>query len=288
MATKMLAGIWMMSMACAGGFAASAQTPTTAALPAFDSWVEAEAAHAKGGLLANISPAGTKAGAVVASPSRREPDYFFHWTRDAALVMDVVAGWYSSTTDAAARQEYAQLLDDYVRFSRGTQTTGTPSGDSSNNYAGYGEPKFLVNGQAFVDPWGRPQNDGPALRAITLVRYIKAARAQGNNALLPQLYNSDARRSVLKSDLEFVYHHWQDTGFDLWEEVRGRHFYTALVQRRALLAGADIAELADDPGAAGAYREKAQAIERSLSRFWDDRRGLLLTRRRRRLQGEQY
>src|SRR5688500_16671266 len=28
-----------------------------------------------------------------------------------------------------------------------------------------GEPKFQADGSAFNDPWGRPQNDGPAIRA---------------------------------------------------------------------------------------------------------------------------
>src|SRR4051812_28414606 len=50
----------------------------------FDSWLGFEANKAREGLLANISPAGTARGAVVASPSRAAPDYYYHWIRDAA------------------------------------------------------------------------------------------------------------------------------------------------------------------------------------------------------------
>lgn len=34
-------------------------------------------------------------------------------------------------------------------------------------------PKFNVDGSFFTGPWGRPQNDGPALRASTLTTLAK-------------------------------------------------------------------------------------------------------------------
>lgn len=37
---------------------------------------------------------------------------------------------------------------------------------------------------------------------------------------------------VIKADLDFVATNWNSSGFDLWEEVYGAHFYTRLVRFR--------------------------------------------------------
>jgi hypothetical protein len=36
-------------------------------------------------ILQNFDHPGVTSGAIIASPSRSEPDYFYHWTRDAGL-----------------------------------------------------------------------------------------------------------------------------------------------------------------------------------------------------------
>jgi glucoamylase len=60
-----------------------------------DSYVATELPIAKAGLVANIGPngskaAGAKSGLVVASPSKSNPDYFYTWTRDSALVFQTI------------------------------------------------------------------------------------------------------------------------------------------------------------------------------------------------------
>ena len=43
------------------------------------------------------------------------------------------------------------------------------------------EPKFnLPDGDLFTDPWCRPQNDGPGLQAITLIKFAYQLMAQGD------------------------------------------------------------------------------------------------------------
>src|ERR1044071_4446330 len=54
-----------------------------------DNWLDRQKSIAEEKILANISPADGRPGAVLASPSRQDPDYYYHWVRDAALVMDV-------------------------------------------------------------------------------------------------------------------------------------------------------------------------------------------------------
>jgi glucoamylase len=128
-----------------------------------------------------------------------------------------------------------------------------------------------------MDRWGRPQNDGPALRAITLIHYMKAAAANGNPAPSKQLYDADPVKSVLKADLEFVAAHWQDTSFDLWEEIKGHHFYTQMVQRRALLEGAAVADANHDSSAATFYRQQAKLLEPQIEKHFDASKGYILT-----------
>jgi glucoamylase len=144
----------------------------------------------------------------------------------------------------------------------------------------------MVDGSAYTENWGRPQRDGPPLRAITLMAYLKAF-----NASHPMLWASEGGRrqfsdlyeermpanSTIKADLEYVGHFWRESGFDLWEEINGMHFFTAIVQLRALREGAELASTFADFGASRFYHDQADRIEKELlPRFWDQNKGHLI------------
>ncbi len=238
----------------------------------FEKWLEGERDIAMKGLLNHISPKDGMPGSVIASPSKNNPNYYFHWVRDAALVMDVIVKRYQHEEDVNMKQAYYDRILDYIHFSRSNQLMPNRSG-------GLGEPKFNVDGTAFDGDWGRPQNDGPALRAITLIHFAKELLSQGQEEQVRTLLYDNAlpSKTVIKVDLEFVSHHWKEASFDLWEEVLGDHFYTRMVQRRALLDGAELARILGDQGAADWYKKQALAIEKSLLSFWDENRKIFVT-----------
>lgn len=62
------------------------------------------------------------------------------------------------------------VIEQYVNAQAYQQTVSNPSGDLSSG-AGLAEPKFNVDLSAFTGAWGRPQRDGPALRAIALIDF---------------------------------------------------------------------------------------------------------------------
>ena len=101
--------------------------------------------------------------------------------------------------------------------------------------AGLGEPKFEVDESAFNASWGRPQRDGPALRAITLMTYINWLLCNGGVAHRKKAI--DVVWPVVLNDLNYVGQYWNQTGFDLWEEVRGSSFFTLQMQHRAMTEG---------------------------------------------------
>jgi glucoamylase len=227
-------------------------------------------AWARERMLRNISSRGARAGAVIASPSQANPDYYYCWARDGALVMDVVLSLYARAGDLQEKARYRTRLEEYVDFSRFTQTT-------PNRITGLGEPKFNVDGSAFTEDWGRPQNDGPALRAITLIRFANHLLDTGDEAYVQQHLYGPAlpTQTVIKTDLEYVSHHWRDPCFDYWEEERATHFATRMAQRRALLDGAELAGRLNDQGAAAWYRQQAAFIGAELEWHWDPGAGYL-------------
>ena len=245
---------------------------TLARAASFDQWLEFERNAATNGLLRNISPKDGNPGSVIASPSRNNPNYYFHWVRDAALITDVIVQLYQKEEDQNRRQVYEDMILSTIHFSRSIQLTPNKSG-------GLGEPKFNIDGTAFNGDWGRPQNDGPALRAITFIRFAKELLSEGKEELVRTLLydNSLPAQTVIKKDLEFVSHHWKEASFDLWEEVLGDHFYTRMVQRRALLDGAELARILGDNGAADWYEKQGLALEECLLSFWDENRKILVT-----------
>ena len=129
--------------------------------------------------------------------------------------------------------------------------------------------------------WARPQRDGPALRALTLINFIRAVNQTHPELVTSQwvgkLYDPDlAANSIVKSDLEYVSHHWKDIGFDLWEEIQDLHFFTSLVQHKALVQGRDLALSLDDNGAASWYDRQQAELRRFIkTEFWDERNGHL-------------
>ena len=82
------------------------------------------------------------------------------------------------------------------------QGVSNPSGSFSNG-AGLGEPKFMVDLQQFTGAWGRPQRDGPALRAIALTRYARWLIKNGYKATA-----LDTVWPVIKNDLAYVTQYW--------------------------------------------------------------------------------
>lgn len=62
------------------------------------------------------------------------------------------------------------VIREYVSSQAAIQGVPNPSGDL-NDGGGLGEPKFRVNETAFTESWGRPQRDGPALRATAMIAF---------------------------------------------------------------------------------------------------------------------
>jgi glucoamylase len=218
-------------------------------------------------LLKNISPSDAVKGVVVASPSKRDPDYYYHWVRDAALVMESVHDLLDESTNMKERLNFEKMLFDFASFSRRNQLTKTLS-------KGLGEPKFYVDGRGYDLDWGRPQNDGPALRALVMIRFANHLKKDPLNTNYVKSFLYDSKlptKSLIKADLEFIAHHWRDTSFDLWEEVAGDHFYTNMVQRAALYEGARFAEKMGDAGAAAFYRSESLALEERIKSYWNGR-----------------
>ncbi len=238
-------------------------------------WAQSAKAIALDKAQANISPPDGEPGAVLASPSRRDPDYYYHWVRDGARTMRAFVHLYDTAEAgqrAAVKNGLFEMLERYVLFSRLNQVTPT--------LTGLGEPKFQVTGEAFDGPWGRPQNDGPAQRALVLTRWAKHLLQDGREDYVRAvLYDGRYPNtySVIKADLEFVAHNWQSPCFDLWEELHGNHFFTRLQQRVALAEGATLAQTLGDGGAASFYREQAQAIADGIDMFWSSDRNYILS-----------
>src|SRR4051812_48190278 len=227
-------------------------------------WITSERDTATRKLIAAVG----RNGAVIASPDESTPNqnYYFHWTRDGALTMDVVVSLYQYAAPGELRDEYGRILRQYVRFSRKNQTDPQPMG-----LTGLGEPKFRVDGTVFSAPWGRPQNDGPALRCITLCRWANLLLDQHPDDALVQ---NEIMPAVV-GDLEYVRQHWAEKGFDLWEEVRGTHFYTEMVERRALLDGAKLFDRLGKADLATACRDKVPGLETAISQHFDATAGCI-------------
>ncbi len=75
-------------------------------------------------------------------------------------------------TTAASASEYDRLMQSYIYWVVLRQVEPDPFGDPRI------EPKFEIpSGAVYNGSWCRPQNDGPGLRAITLIECRREGRA---------------------------------------------------------------------------------------------------------------
>ncbi|RZA07067.1 MAG: hypothetical protein EOP11_08715, partial [Proteobacteria bacterium] len=84
-------------------------------------------------------------GAIVASPSLDQPDYYFHWNRDSALVVSTLIRLAPRLESTPAGEKVRGFLKDFVRFSARLQASDSP-------YA-LGEVRYNVDGSVDDIAW---------------------------------------------------------------------------------------------------------------------------------------
>ena len=265
---------------------------------AFERWIREQYLRAAQWMRASISPVPIikqrpgfdqtihpASGSIVASPVLADydpdPDYFFHWFRDSAVIIDAVRMLYLDGTAAAeARPQFS----DFLRFSLslreldGRKLAGSSSWRSrvapdfqrflreDSELAAIfgelvvGETRVNADGSLDISKWARPQHDGPPLRALAVLRWVRDADLDREVVL-------DAA-TLIRSDLEFTFRHAREPSFDMWEEERGLHYHTLCVSAAALEQGARWLESIDGGAQAHDYLAESAAIRELLDGFW--------------------
>ncbi|WP_062563588.1 glycoside hydrolase family 15 protein [Paracoccus aminovorans] len=199
-------------------------------------------------------------GSVLASPRMAswdpEPDYFHHWIRDSAIVLRAVP--LAMMADPQARDFWLRFIADFVSFSL-TLSDPTRQGPPMNplratirpglekflrpdaelaalsGTAWLEEPRFGPDGSPDLEQWSRPQDDGPALRASSLMAVLDA---------VPQA-DSAAARALIARDLAHLARVAGRPCIGPWEEAPPRRStFTLIVQWDALDRAGQSAEAA--------------------------------------------
>lgn len=259
---------------------------------ALDGWIARQAGVAGAALRRSISPTElvktrpgfgqtlrAVRGAVIASPVLAswdpEPDYYFHWFRDAALVMDArrhldddeslsdLADFVRFTAALTALDGgvlagdsdwRAHVAPAFVQYLRGDEELRALSGE-----AVWADTRVNPDGTFDITRWSRPQHDGPALTALCLLRWLP--RVPASSALSGEV------GALLRRLLDFTAAHWRRPAHDIWEEDLGQHYYTLRAAAAALAAGANWIALNEDTASA-TYRRESVEILCMLDSHW--------------------
>ncbi|HWG03487.1 MAG TPA: glycoside hydrolase family 15 protein [Beijerinckiaceae bacterium] len=265
-------------------------------------WIETERRYAVGAMLASVSATHLvkerpgfgqtivpRPGSIVASPVPAsydpDPDYFFHWFRDSAIVIDALrVAWREGLIDKSALLR----LREFVTFSLSLRTLNGEKFLRQADFRSKVQPFFLqyvrpddqiaavsgenvladtrVNpdGTLDISRWNRPQADGPAMRCIALLRWLRQRLD-----LEPTLRS--AIHALLDGDLAFTLARVKQPSFDIWEEQNGFHYHTQIVQAEALDQGAAWLDENGEAARADACRTAANDIQGRLERLWNGR-----------------
>ena len=268
-------------------------------MTALDDWIEKEALFAAGAMLLAISATDLvkerpgfgqhivpRRGSVVASPVLAaydpDPDYFFHWFRDSAIVIDALR---VAKAMGFERRIAVERLGEFLEFSRALRNLDGRELLREGRFREKVQPSFLqyvrpdaeiaavhrgaTLAEARVNPdgsldftrWARPQNDGAALRVLALKRW-RDAGPDLNGAL------RSAMLELVVGDLDFIRSRAREPSFDIWEEESGYHYYTQLAQAEALARGAEWLDEIGEISRAAVCRSIADALAPSLGAYW--------------------
>ena len=204
-------------------------------------------------------------GAVVAAPDHNTPggDYYYHWMRDGALSMK---SFQDTNTDFA---HVRPAMEKYAEWVVGRQGVAAIHDGTDVRT----EPKFEIpSGEVFAGAWCRPQNDGPGLRALTLMTFADSLSAAGDDEYVQSKLwtgSDDLNGGAIKHDLDYVVEGWDSNTCDLWEEVRSKDFFwNRVTMKKAMIQGAKFAEKMGDTASAGTYRDTAAKIDGELDSHW--------------------
>jgi glucoamylase len=267
-----------------------------------EQWLDREYGHAAAAMLRSISARDVVqerpgfgqtmrpvAGSIVASPVPAswdpDPDYFFHWFRDSAIVIDAVRLLYEARYLGA---EALRHFRDFVRFSLSLKALDGRALVESPHWRSKVSPEFVqylrgdlssVSGDAVyadtrVNPdgtldisrWSRPQHDGAPLRALAVRRWLRTLRRPTTEPTAGEVF-ADAER-LLRTDLALTARCWREPSLDIWEEELGHHYFTLRVSAAALNEGAEWLRESGEAAEAAALRAQAQAIRATLDGYW--------------------
>jgi len=228
-----------------------------------DSYISTEQPIAKANLLANIGASGSKSsgakpGIVIASPQTVNPDYLFFWLRDGSLVFKYLIDEYVNGRDSTLLSH----ITDYVSAQTVLQGIDNPSGTAASGL-NLGEPKFEINETAFIGSWGRPQRDGPALRITALTTFANYLISQSNTS-----YVTSTLWPLIQKDANYVSSNWNESTFDLWEEVNSSSFWTTAVQHRSLREAIALANKIGQTSSVSTWTTQAGNILCFLQSYW--------------------
>ena len=269
-----------------------------------EQWLDREYRHAALAMMASVSavelvkerpgfgqsmrPA---VGSIIASPVPGaydpDPDYFFHWFRDSAVVIDAVRLLFEanrmggealhhfadfvqfslsldtldgrSLATAAAWRE--KVVPDFQKYVRSNEELATVRASAVS-----ADTRVNPNGTIDISKWARPQHDGPPLRALSVLKWIRKHKVTADASTL------------LQRDLDFTAKHWRDPSFDIWEEESGHHYYTLRVSAASLSEGAEWLRAEGKAKDAAALEVEAQLIHRMLDSFWRESGGYYTSR----------
>ena len=268
--------------------------------PGFEAWLETQLRHSAAAMLTSISPVSIVKhrpgfgqtvrplpGAIVASPVladyNPDPDYFFHWFRDSAVVIDALRLLHA---EGRVGDEALQHLRDFIRFSLDLNRLDGRAAAAVEDRRACVAPELLqylredqdlakafgdlVAAETRVNPdgtldacrWNRPQHDGAPLRALALLRWVV-----GGHLDAPLLAQAS---ELIRFDLGFTLRYWREPSYDIWEEELGHHYYTLRVSGAALAEGAAWLEGVGDAALAQRCRDESLAVLRLLDGYWVD------------------
>jgi len=144
---------------------------------------------------------------VVAAPDHDTGpggDYYFAWQRDGALSMNAFM-----QTSPQFDADVEKKMEDWLTWVE--KSMNQPPVEDRDLMA---EPKFVIpSGVPFPGAWCRPQNDGPGLRAITLMALVEKK---------PEL--KQRAWTQIQKELDWVVSKYDSVGCDLWRRCSPRTF----------------------------------------------------------------
>ncbi|ODV58384.1 glycoside hydrolase family 15 protein [Ascoidea rubescens DSM 1968] len=174
-----------------------------------------------------------------------QPNYY-HVVRQNSITILSLIDILKDSDFSPNYRELIIVIEQFIDNFYQEKTNQSNEKDYEEIYDGKSKNSRLKNFKYCLDK-KNPLTDSIALKSISIIKYLNLLKKYNNGLIIndnlahmpSNTTVSDIYFTVVKPDLQYILDKWEDLSYGLWDNVKGFHLFTSLIQLKSLVIGGE-------------------------------------------------